>query len=109
MKWKDVVEEKPGAEFRARVFTQVAPELEALRANSPSFWSRRRIVFASVAGLTVAFIPLLHRWSRVERPDAGPSAVALLDPELLDNAELLGHLEILEDLDAIEAWDGKDV
>lgn len=107
MKWDDVVDEKPSAEFRERVLKSAEAELKSLRPERKPFWARREFAFTSFAVLLAALIPALRVWRKTETPAAPP--LALLDAELLDNSELLSQLDLLADLDVLQDWDEKEV
>lgn len=105
---KNPFEIKPTAEFRNRVLESAESLLEKNRKNAKASegvsWSRRWI-WMSGLGLTLSGAIGVLFVTKNDSMSEEDQSVAMVDPELLENEDLLADLELLEELDDLEAWE----
>jgi hypothetical protein len=106
MSWDKLNDEKPTPEFRDRVLRNAAAELSKLRGEDVGWMSwRRRLVFAGGLAAIIALVLRPRLRNESSGPGGGEFAQGMdelaLEPEMIQNVELLDRLEMLEDLDIL--------
>jgi len=99
----------PSAEFRSRVMEAAAPALSKNKQHAldgaKEISRSRRWIWMTGLGLTLSGAIGVLIATNTETLSDEDQALAILDPELLENEDLLADLDLLENLDELETWE----